>query len=154
MASLTTDLTRSLHILWSWSSAWNPQPTSTSTTHAGCTGDAPPQSRPHTWSLWGRSRERQAPRKITEQDSFEAVTHLILRGKTRRDVGGQTESARPLAANVGIREEGCSICPKARNNPEGRADGATHPGHLLPARRHASCIIQVKYSVPGFSEVS
>lgn len=34
-----------------------PQPTSTSITHAGCTGDAPLQSRPHNWSLWGQSRD-------------------------------------------------------------------------------------------------
>ena len=64
--------------------------------------------------------------------------------------GGESGDPRRSA---GILGEGCSISHKAKNNPEVRADGATHPGHLLPARRHASCIIQVKYSVPRFSEV-
>lgn len=109
-ATFTTDLTHLLHTLVLVQLLGIPQPTATSTTHAGCTGEHSTQSRPHTWSLWGRtgrravmSRERQASRKITKQDSFSRLTHLRRREKrTATSVDKQGRRA-PLAAKVGTR---------------------------------------------------
>lgn len=87
------------------------------------------------------SRERQAPRKITKQDSFEANPPETKGENARRRVWTNRVGA-PSGGETG--------------DPRGRMLHFPQRQEQSPVRAEGEMklyFIQVKYSVPGFSEV-